>query len=175
MYTKEEKLCILCGEYGLAVKKFFQLTNLIGEHDNLLTVLDDNNVKDLLGTWCVQLKTAVVQNVVENFIADMARNEVTAVTWYSQNYPQQLREIDEPPYILFCRGNVDLLNKDCMSVVGTRKASSYGRRIAADFTRVLTERFVIVSGLAYGVDSIAHETALSESGETIAVLGSKAC
>ena len=55
-------------------------------------------------------------------------------------------------------------------MVGTRKASSYGRRVATDFVSVLSQHFTVVSGLAYGIDTVAHETALNQHGNTIAVL-----
>lgn len=172
-YSQEQKLCILFGERLIPCKKFFQLIDLYGNVAELLENFDKNNlIKDILGasynTVCGDLKS----NYVERIISEMTANNVSAVTWYSDGYPDSLRDVDEPPYALFCKGDVTLLNKACLAVVGTRKASSYGKRIATDFTRILCEHFVIVSGLAYGVDSIAHEAALSEHGETIAVLGS---
>ncbi len=173
MYTLKDKLCILFGENGLTVKKFFQLSELYDTADELVRNFDcDDRIRSILGNSYGVLKSAIKKNDAERIIFDMEQNRIEAVTWYSEKYPRCLRDIDEPPYILFCKGDITLLSKNCLSVVGTRKVSSYGRRIATDFTRLLAEHFVIVSGLAYGVDSIAHETTLTESGLTIAVLGS---
>ena len=87
------------------------------------------------------------------------------------NFPSQLtdwRDADE----LFCAGNVSLLESPCVSVIGTRKISDVGTRRAAAVTRLLAESgYCIVSGLALGVDSVAHEVALSVGGKTIAVIG----
>jgi DNA processing protein len=89
-----------------------------------------------------------------------------------KNYPKMLSNIPDPPKQLYCRGNLDLLNKDCLSVVGTRKITSYGKESTQYITRDLVKAgFVIVSGLAMGIDAIAHQTVLDINGKTIAVLG----
>lgn len=171
-YTYEEKICILFGEKGLGGNKFFILLQQYGSVKGIVDNFFKNEVVEkIIGehyrTLCAELKCGEVENI----IADMERHGVFATTYFSPTYPQLLKDIDDPPYVLFCRGNVDLLNSRCLAVVGTRKVSSYGRRIATDFTTILSEHFTIVSGLAYGVDSIAHETTLQNNGKTIAVLG----
>lgn len=173
MYTPQQKICILFGERLISCKKFFQLIDAFDDVNELLACFNDNSlVKEILGGVYDSICNDLRSNFVDSLIERMVSNNVFAVTWYDERYPSLLRNLDEPPYVLFCKGNVKLLNKDCLAIVGTRKVSSYGRRIAVDFTRILCEKFVIVSGLAYGVDSIAHETTLGEQGETIAVLGS---
>lgn len=173
-YSPQEKLCILFGERLVSVKKFIQVTQICDNLDLLTTEFTKNNAfKGILGDSLYnQLKKDLACNFVDRIIKEMTDNNVVAVTEYSNGYPNILRDIDEPPYILFCKGNIKLLAKDSLAVIGTRKVSSYGRRIATDFTKILCEDFVIVSGLAYGVDSLAHEAALSENQFTIAVLGS---
>lgn len=86
-------------------------------------------------------------------------------------YPLPLKEIAHPPVILYLRGN---LPKDpALAVVGTRRPTMYGKEVAEAFTRVCARRgLVIVSGLALGIDTIAHVTTLDIKGKTIAVLGS---
>lgn len=172
MYTSKEKLCILLGEYGLSSKKFFEFVDVVNDFDNPLADTDSAKIREILGALYAPVAAAFKNNAVNGILSDMKANGVAAVTWFSEEYPACLRDISEPPFVLFCRGDVTLLNSRCLSVVGTRKASSYGRRVAADFTKVLAEYFVIVSGLAYGVDSIAHEATLAEKGKTVAVLGS---
>lgn len=173
MYNLRQRLCILFGERLIPVKKFFQLVDLYDDVNDLLNNFDkDDRVREILGDAYNTISSDLKRNFVDKVIAEMTANNVVAVTWYCDGYPNSLRDIDEPPYVLFCKGNADLLRRDCLAVVGTRKVSSYGRRIAADFTRVLSEHFVIVSGLAYGVDTLAHESALGENGLTVAVLGS---
>ncbi|OGN09817.1 MAG: DNA protecting protein DprA [Candidatus Yanofskybacteria bacterium RIFCSPHIGHO2_02_FULL_41_11] len=87
-------------------------------------------------------------------------------------YPRLLKEIPDAPKLLYCRGNLDLLNTFCFGVVGTRKLTSYGKEAAQHIVRSLVQAdFTIVSGLALGIDAIAHQTTLDSEGKTIAVLG----
>lgn len=87
--------------------------------------------------------------------------------------PQRLQEIASPPKHLYIEGNLgDLLARPCVAVVGSRKVSPYGREVTHRFAYELARQgVVIVSGLAYGVDSVAHKAALEAGGLTIAVLG----
>jgi DNA processing protein len=88
-------------------------------------------------------------------------------------YPRLLTEITDPPLLLWVRGDVHLLRSAGIAVVGTRSPSPYGKDMAALFTRDLVRRgMTIISGLAYGIDTIAHRTCVQEGGRTIAVLGS---
>jgi len=87
-------------------------------------------------------------------------------------YPEQLRNIYSPPQFLYCRGDLNLLKYPCIAVVGTRKPTDYGTEVTRLLTRDLVKhQFVIVSGMAIGVDAVAHKTALDCDGHTIAVLG----
>lgn len=89
------------------------------------------------------------------------------------NYPNLLKQIGKPPEKLFYKGNIDLLHKPCISVVGTRTYSGYGEEMTMEIIRELSILDIcIVSGLALGIDSIAHRTALECGLPTIAVLGS---
>ena len=88
-------------------------------------------------------------------------------------YPKRLATLTGAPSVLYCRGNINLMNGTCIAVVGTRMMTDYG----AEATRVITSDLarsgvIIVSGLALGVDAIAHRSALDVGGKTVAVLGS---
>jgi DNA processing protein len=87
-------------------------------------------------------------------------------------YPQKLRDADHPVELLYFQGAWELVNTRCAAIVGTRKPSEDGRLRAAKLARLLVaDGFTIVSGLARGIDTIAHTTAMAEGGFTIAVLG----
>ncbi|WP_239500204.1 DNA-processing protein DprA [Desulfurobacterium thermolithotrophum] len=89
----------------------------------------------------------------------------------SKSYPSLLKEIHQPPIVLYVRGT--LPDIPFIAVVGSRKTSNYGRRIAYSLGKFLSENDVsVVSGLAYGIDSYAHKGAIDGKGKTIAVLGS---
>ncbi|MBO5348751.1 MAG: DNA-processing protein DprA [Clostridia bacterium] len=88
-------------------------------------------------------------------------------------YPVLLKDIATPPKKLYAMGNINLLNQNSIAVIGSRHSSEYGRNITKKITKELVENnMVIVSGMANGIDSIAHETCLKNGGKTIAVLGS---
>ena len=95
------------------------------------------------------------------------------LTWDEPEYPQLLREIYDPPPLLYVKGNAELLNRHSIAIVGTRRPTPYGNQMAERLGRDLADRgLVIVSGLARGIDSSAHKGALSSSrGSTVGVLG----
>ncbi|GAB4452900.1 MAG: DNA-processing protein DprA [Anaerolineales bacterium] len=98
---------------------------------------------------------------------------IKILTWQDEAYPQRLKEIDQPPPVLYVRG--DYLPDDlfAVAIVGTRRVTPYGRQITEELSAFLAGRgMTVVSGLARGVDAIAHQAALKAGGRTIAVLGS---
>lgn len=101
--------------------------------------------------------------------------DITVVTTLEADYPPRLRSIDSPPKQLYCLGTplARIQERPAVAVVGSRNVSPYGRQVTYDFARRLAEQgIIIISGLALGVDTIAHEAALDGGGLTIAVLPS---
>jgi len=101
------------------------------------------------------------------------RDQVDILSLGDEQYPKQLRTIPDPPPILYVKGT--LLPSDAFSiaVIGTRRCTRYGERQAERLTSALVQNgFTIISGLARGIDGIAHRAALSNGGRTLAVLGS---
>jgi DNA processing protein len=97
---------------------------------------------------------------------------VSVLTPASDNFPAYLREIFAPPPVLFVKGDLSVFSQHACAVVGTRMPTPYGKNMAAAITRELVERgLVIVSGLARGIDTIAHQTCVDAGGRTVAVLG----
>ncbi len=105
-------------------------------------------------------------------IESLQASGIKIISITSQHYPQSLQLIKSPPPLLFCRGNIDLLSQNRnIAVIGTRNNTPLGEAIAAKTTNYFTSSgFVIVSGLALGIDTIAHEECLRCNGKTIAVL-----
>jgi len=98
---------------------------------------------------------------------------IQVVTWEDPIYPRRLKEIDQPPPTLYVRGELTLEDEWSIAVVGTRRMTVYGRQVAEEVSRFLASNHVtVVSGLARGVDAVAHQSALQAGGRTIAVLGS---
>ncbi len=130
-----------------------------------------------------QLSPVVAKHIVERRSLDAARAEmeycqshgVIPVASTEECYPQLLREANDYPHVLYVRGNVGILNNRAVSIVGTRKISPYGHRACDMIVKEIAEcvpNAVIVSGLAFGVDSAAHRAALEYGVATIAVLPS---
>lgn len=95
------------------------------------------------------------------------------LTWESAAYPERLREVDDAPPVLYMLGSIEPQDSWAVAVVGTRRATGYGRAVVTQLSTELAEAGVtIVSGLARGIDTLAHQATLDAGGRTIAVLGS---
>lgn len=99
--------------------------------------------------------------------------EVKEIKIENEFYPEKLRQISTPPKKLYVLGNEQILNMQCLSIIGSRDCSEYGKEIAKKFAgNLATQGICIVSGMARGIDSVAHMGAIEAGGKTIAVLGS---
>lgn len=109
---------------------------------------------------------------LEKVLARMAQLNITALTWEDESYPRRLRQIDQPPPVLYVRGELTPQDDFAVAIVGTRRMTVYGRQVAEEAAAFLASNGVtVVSGLARGVDGAAHEAALAAGGRTLAVLG----
>ncbi len=128
-----------------------------------------------------QLPAAVAQAIfsraafrdAEKELAEVRKAGCRLINWNETEYPRLLQEIYDPPPLLYVRGDVQVLNRHAISIVGTRRPTPYGNQIAERLARDLAERgLIIVSGLARGIDSSAHRGACGASrGGTVGVLG----
>ncbi|MGB8248142.1 MAG: DNA-processing protein DprA [Chlorobium sp.] len=115
-------------------------------------------------------RRAAEQEAIGQFEA-LERCNARLVTILDPGYPSLLKEIYDPPPVLFIRGSLPNPEQPSIAVVGTRKASAYGKQASMEISGELALRGVlVVSGLAYGIDSAAHEAALRAGGKTVAVL-----
>ncbi|MEZ0328259.1 MAG: DNA-processing protein DprA [Dissulfuribacterales bacterium] len=95
-----------------------------------------------------------------------------AVSYWDEGYPACLRDIANPPVILYGCGDISILHKPAVAVIGARKCSTYGQKVAREFAADLARNGVnVVSGLAVGIDAAAHEAALNAGGVSTAVKG----
>ncbi len=110
-------------------------------------------------------------NISNKIINISYQNNVKITTKYDKDFPALLKNIPNSPLLLHVKGNTRILNTNCIAVVGTRTPTDYGKNKASEISEKLTkEGFTVVSGLAKGIDSAAHEGALKSNGFTIAVL-----
>ncbi|MBR6779179.1 MAG: DNA-processing protein DprA [Clostridia bacterium] len=123
--------------------------------------------KSEINKMAVCLQDSFLEKQLENY----KKSGIQLITFYDDKYPYALKQISTPPLCLYCKGNIQLLNTFCIGVVGTRKPTDYGIAITKQFVKELVKHDItIVSGMAVGVDTVAHKTTLEEGGNTIAVL-----
>ena len=102
----------------------------------------------------------------------MLKNNVDIISIQDNEYPEILKNIYDPPVCLYIRGNKKILNEDSIAIIGCRESTEYGKNVARELAyNIANENFNIVSGLAKGIDGIAHEAAIVAKGKTIAILG----
>jgi len=130
-----------------------------------------SKIEDIVNYGQFSKMYAEIKNI-DNYINKLLSKNIKLVTKFSAEYPKCLENIDSPPHVLYCKGDLSLLNSDNnIAIVGTRKPTNYGKTVTEKFARELTiNNFNIVSGMADGVDTIAHRGCLQEKGKTVAVL-----
>ncbi len=158
----------------------------VGPRKTLDLISEFGSLKDIFSVGYKELtripgiKDKIARSILgdpdEELIAGQAKLiekfQVEMVTLWDESYPDQLKQIYDPPIALFCRGNIELLGSDSLGMVGTRTPSGYGKEITKEFSRDLAQRgLTVVSGAAKGVDTLTHEACLNAGGQTIAVLG----
>lgn len=112
------------------------------------------------------------KNSPEKLFGELAKEKIEILTIKDESYPPQLKEIPSAPPVLYIRGEKEILSNKSIAVVGSRKFTAYGRRVTENICRDLVRAgLTIVSGLALGIDGIAHQATLDSEGITIAVLG----
>lgn len=139
------------------------LTDLSSWRNRILTVTSE---KDYL-----ELSATIKEINFDNLEDKLTKLNIELVCLSEDTYPKSLLAYEDMPLILYCIGDISLLNARCFAVVGTRYPTKYGIRATEEFTASLCEKFCIVSGMARGVDSKAHRTCLDNRGKTIAVFG----
>lgn len=160
---------------GLGPVRFNRLLERYGTAEAVFEESPEKIVREGLLTVALaeQLKSPQLMEAARMQIQQAAEMNTAILTLADSRYPPYLREIFAPPPLIFVRGDPSVFSRHAIAVVGTRTPTAYGRQATAQITRELVEHnFVIVSGLARGIDTIAHESALNAGGATIAVLGS---
>ena len=111
-------------------------------------------------------------NPIEKIMEGLYKENINTISISEPGYPELLKEINDPPHTLFIRGKLPNPNSPTLAVVGTRKFTPYGKLTCEEIVTPLAgQGIIIVSGLAFGIDAIAHQTTLDNDGITIAVLG----
>jgi DNA processing protein len=159
---------------GIGRVRFSQLENYFGTLENAWQATSaelknagiDRSVIQTIASWRPKV----------SFDAEMEKLDrygVRVLTYHDQNYPSRLKEIYDYPPLLYVRGSLLPQDEWCLAVVGTRRATVYGRQVTEEIVTDLAQsKITIVSGLAKGIDSVAHQAALAAGGRSIAVFAS---
>ena len=148
----------LIEKYNNEENIYNNIDNIIKEkllHKNFLTKIKNNNKEK--------------EEKLEEYLF---KNNIKYVTYSSSLYPERLKNIDNPPYVIFYKGDITLLNYNMVAIVGSRKNTNYGEQVTKFIVSELYNiSYGVVSGVAAGIDSIAHREILFRGGKTIGVLG----
>ena len=122
--------------------------------------------------WIDSVKDSRTEEYIDQVLKEMKHKGVRCILRGDEDYPQRLRPLPDRPYALFVRGRIPDAQTPCVAVVGARACSAYGSQMASQIAAALTAAGVsVISGMAYGIDSIAQETAVEQGGTSLAILG----
>ncbi len=139
---------------------------------NLIEILKKANAK-FGKIYIPTLQEATIGwNMSREILRQSKQHNIRIISKESTYYPKALLQISDPPALLHVLGNIESLNKNCIAIVGTRHPTGQGIRMAGKIAEIFAKKdYVIVSGLAEGIDTAAHRGALSAKGTTVAVVG----
>src|SRR5690554_971766 len=143
----------------LEINEIYEITNNISKKSLRFLLKDKYDLFDKLN--------------VNEIITKLKLSKINYITILDDLYPNKLMNIFQPPLVLFYKGNIKLLNDKIIAVIGARDYSSYGEKVTKVLVpQLIKYNFHIISGLAYGIDTIVYRSSLESKGKTIAVLGS---
>ncbi|MCL4382416.1 MAG: DNA-processing protein DprA [Patescibacteria group bacterium] len=158
---------------GIGPQRFKLLLKYFGKAQKAYEANEETLLKTGLGANLVSQFLIFRQKFnPQGFYEEVKKKGITILTLKDKNYPDSLRQISDCPPVLYIKGQIKIEDELAVAIVGTRKISAYGREVTEILTRdLVASGLTIVSGLARGVDSLAHKIALEAAGRTIAVLG----
>ena len=174
-YSKDEKALIFLSQFDFITHKRFK--------DILEELNCPGDIFDLKNLKLKEIKNILKDNYElfidtlknfnqKTFFEILDKRGINCLTILSDKYPDNLKRLAQPPYVLYYVGNIELLKTKLIAMVGTRNPSTYGKIVTEKFSKeIASNGITIVSGLASGIDKISHEGALSVNGNTVAVLG----
>lgn len=157
----------------LTYQKKIKILNVFNKDEDIKkSFLSNKKIYEILNQEEIDKMSLMLDDeMLSNTIKQYEQQGIQAITIHNSEYPTVLKEIASPPLCLYCKGNLQLFKTEGIAIVGSRKPSEYGivttKQYAKEFCNA---NLTIISGMATGVDSIAHRTALEENGNTIAVL-----
>ena len=170
-----QQLLVLHYIFPLSWHKIQRLKTIIGDLDELMncSAFELANWLSIKEDRAMYLQTHYQKLRHTSMIAYYTQHDIHAIPFQSEDYPDALKMLYDPPAVLYVKGNRELLNASKkIAVIGSRVATSYSEEaLKLLLPPLINEQFVIVSGLAKGADRLAHEATIRYGGNTIGVLG----
>ena len=160
---------------GIGAVRFQSLLDHFGDAEsawNSSTVeLSQTGLSEKILERFIELKSTLD---LEKYWDSIQKQGIRVLTWKDSEYPSHLKEIEQPPPVLYIRGEITGEDNWAVAIVGTRQVTAYGRQqVTEELTSALVHTGVtVISGLARGIDAVAHNASLKAGGRTLAVLGS---
>lgn len=172
MYSQNDIALLYLDSLSLSYKTFSKVIDALEQPSDLFLKKGQKLVADLLPNNAIERINSLGSDQIEHIVtADLDKFNIVAVTMANNSYPQCLKNIPDPPFVLYTIGDINLLNMQKIGIVGTRTPTNYGRDVANKFTKDLVQAgLVTVSGLSYGIDTCAAVSTLENGGKHIAVL-----
>ena len=173
MYSLKEILSLLCVD-GIGPKTYFQLVQKFGSPQKVLEATSDKlrEIPRINDSIIAQINSKSYEKCLSIQLDWIKYSKAKIITYWDENYPEILKFIYDPPILFFYYGELSKDDEFSLAVVGTRHPDEYGKRVTKEISGSIAEKKItIVSGMAKGIDSIAHYSAISKNSRTIAVLG----
>ena len=163
------KLALILHRAEVTTREYLEIT------EKSFGVFDYLSLKDDIKNVVSGNKACIIEKefeTVEETLTSMNERGIGFITWHDSEFPENLRQIPDPPYLLYYMGGIDIIDSFSISIIGSRSPTVYGIFAASKFSRELALRSVVtVSGFAKGIDTECHKSTHQAGGKTIAVLG----
>ena len=160
--TKREFIKYLSG-FDITLKRIENILSYMEEDFSFDKLKSLPLIKIVGEELAFELKNNAFDDYFEDYLEKLESKGIKLITIEDEEYPEKLRRISDAPFFLFCKGDLSLLKEKSIAIIGSRSPSNYGRIVTERFAGDLAKSgVVIVSGLAYGVDGIAHRKTLDE-------------
>ena len=156
---------------GLSLRRQHVLHDIYGAPCDIISDLSSDKLREFCGNAYERMAQRADEELINNELYSVSRKKLRLLVAGNDGYPAKLTECEKYfPFILYAKGNCELLSKPALAIVGSRASTDYGKRVATEWTEELAKTFVIVSGHATGIDSYALKSALTAGGNAICVL-----
>lgn len=174
MQSLDEIAILYLDSIGLSYKKMQLCLQVLGEPKNLFDEKYHKKIAGIVESRDLERVAKLQSEKIEKYVlSDLEKYSIFAITIVSPLYPTNLKNIADPPFVLYTIGDIGVLSSKYkhLGIVGTRTPSNYGREVANSWTADIAKAGIItVSGLSYGIDTCCAESTIKAGGKTIAVL-----